>query len=296
VGAGIGTLPRVPNALAGVGSVLWGTADFLGGFASAGWRAERVAGVSNVIGFGLLLGLAPVITGAPPPASEIAWGAVAGTIGSIGATLLYRSLAMGPMNVAAPTVGVVTAAVPAAIGLLQGERPGAVALTGAILAVVAVAIVGASGESGPRARPVDGPPIERVLAVAGLAGVGLGLANVAFAQTSADAGLWPVVTAKLVAALLLWSVVAAKRASDDEPASRRNVVFAAWTGIVDAGATMCVALALQRGSLVLVSVLASLFPAVTVLLARVALDERIGRRRAFGLVLAAAAVVMMVAG
>jgi drug/metabolite transporter (DMT)-like permease len=285
----------VPNALAGLGSVLWGTADFLGGFASAGWRAERVAGLSNVIGFVLLLALAPVLTGALPPGSELAWGVAAGSIGGFGAALLYRSLAMGPMNVAAPTVGVVTAAVPAVIGLLQGERPGGVALAGVGLAVLAVAIVGASGEPGARS-PSGGPRIDRVLVVAALAGVGLGLANAAFAQTSPDAGLWPVVAAKLAAAGLLWSIVLATRGPADVPGSRRNVLFAAWTGVVDAGATMSVALALQRGSLVLVSVLASLFPAVTVVLARVVLDERIGRVRGFGLVLAGVAVVMMVAG
>jgi drug/metabolite transporter (DMT)-like permease len=283
----------MPNALAGLGSVLWGTADFLGGFAAAGWRAERVAGLSNVIGFVLLLALAPVATGALPPGPELAWGVAAGAIGGVGAALLYRSLAMGPMNVAAPTVGVVTAAVPAAIGLLQGERPSGVELAGVGLAVVAVAIVGASGEP---ANPAGGRRIDAVLIVAGLAGVGLGLANAAFAQTSPEAGLWPVVVAKLVAATLLGSFAFATSRPGDAPASRRNVVFAAWTGVVDAGATMSVALALQRGSLVLVSVLASLFPAVTVLLARVVLEERIGRLRAFGLVLAAAAVVMMVAG
>jgi drug/metabolite transporter (DMT)-like permease len=285
----------VPNALAGLGSVLWGTADFLGGFASAGWRAERVAGLSNVIGFGLLLALAPVVTGALPPGAELAWGVAAGAIGGVGATLLYRSLAMGPMNVAAPTVGVVTAAVPATIGLLQGDRPSGIALAGVGLAVLAVAIVGGSGEPG-ASRPAGGRRIDAVLVVAAVAGVGLGLANVAFAQTSPDAGLWPVVVAKLAAATLLWSFVLATKGAGDAPTSRRNVVFAAWTGVVDAGATMSVALALQRGSLVLVSVLASLFPAVTVLLARVVLEERIGRVRGFGLALAAVAVVMMVAG
>jgi drug/metabolite transporter (DMT)-like permease len=285
----------MPNALAGLGSVLWGTADFLGGFASAGWRAERVAGLSNLIGFVLLLTLAPVVTGALPPGQELAWGVAAGAIGGLGATLLYRSLAMGPMNVAAPTVGVVTAAVPAAIGLLQGERPTGVELAGVGLAVVAVAIVGASGEPGVTSS-VGARRLRAVLLVAGLAGVGLGLANAAFAQTSPEAGLWPVVAAKLVAATLLWTFVLATRKRDDDAAARRNVVLAAWTGIVDAGATMSVAFALQRGSLVLVSVLASLFPAVTVLLARVLLRERIGPVRGFGLVLAGAAVVMMVAG
>jgi drug/metabolite transporter (DMT)-like permease len=287
----------MPTGLAALASVLWGTADFLGGFAAAGWRAERVAGVSQVVGLGLTLALAPVFTGALPPAENLAWGALAGIVGAVGATLLYRSLAIGPMNVAAPIVAVVAAVVPAAVGLAQGERPSAVALAGVGLAIVAVAVVGGSGEPGradPRTSGVR--RLDRVVAIATAAGVGLGLANVAFAQTSPEAGLWPVAATKLVAGIALWSYVLLARRPSDRPASRRNVVFALWTGVVDAGATMSVALALQRGSLVLVSVLASLFPAATVLLARVVLDERIGRLRAIGLALALAAVAMIVAG
>jgi drug/metabolite transporter (DMT)-like permease len=235
------------NGLAGLASILWGTADFLGGFASAGWRAERVAGISQIVGLVLTLALAPVLTGSLPPAGDLAWGGLAGATGAIGATLLYRSLAIGPMNVAAPTVAIVAAAVPAAVGLAQGERPSAVALAGAALAVVAVAVVGGVSEPGSGERPAGRRRVERVLTIAALAGVGLGLANVAFAQSSPDAGLWPVVVTKVVAGLELWAFVFATRGPADVPASRRNVVAAFWTGVVDAVATMCVALALQRG-------------------------------------------------
>jgi drug/metabolite transporter (DMT)-like permease len=285
----------MPNALAAIASALWGTADFLGGFAASGWRAERVAGISQAIGLVLTLALAPILTGALAPTGDLAWGAVAGVAGSVGATLLYRSLATGPMNVAAPTVAVVTAIVPAAVGLAQGERPSALALVGVGLAILAVAIVG--GSSGEAEWSERGPRrLDRVLVVAAGAGIGLGLANVAFAQTSSESGLWPVVATKLVAGVLLWSFVLATPGPADRPASRRNVVFAVWTGVVDSAATASVALALQRGPLVLVSVLAALFPAVTVLLARVVLHERLGRVRALGLALALAAVAMIVAG
>jgi len=282
----------MPTALAGLASVLWGTADFLGGFASSGWRAERVAGVSQVVGLGIMLVLAPVVTGATAPAGDLGWGAAAGITGAVGATLLYRSLAIGPMNVAAPTVAVVTAVVPAAVGLAQGERPSAVSLVGIVLAVIAVALVGGAGGPGPTGAGFA----TRVLLIATGAGVGLGLANVAFAQTSTDAGLWPVVVTKLVAGVALWSFVLATRGPADVPASRRNVAFAAWTGIVDAGATMSLALALQRGSLVVVSVLGSLFPVVTVLLARLVLAEPIGPAQRVGLALALIAVALIVGG
>lgn len=281
----------MPIALAGLASVLWGTADFLGGFAASGWRAERVAAVSQVVGLTMLLVLAPVLGGALASHQDLAWGAASGIAGAVGATLLYRSLAIGPMNVAAPTVAVIAAAVPTVVGLLQGERPGALALAGVVVAIVAVALVGGASAPGPTEPRASG----RVLANAAVSGVGLGLANVAFAETSVDSGLWPVGVAKLVAAIALWSAVLATRGSGGR-ASGRNVRFAVWTGVVDIGATTSLALALQRGSLVLVSVLGSLFPAVTVLLARVVLDERIGRAQAAGLACALAAVAMIVAG
>jgi drug/metabolite transporter (DMT)-like permease len=282
----------MPIALAGLASLLWGTADFLGGLAASGWRAERVAAISQVVGLGLLLALAPVLTGPLAPSQDLAWGAAAGISGAVGATLLYRSLAIGPMNVAAPTIAVVAALVPAAIGLVRGERPGALALAGVALAILAVAMVGGASAPGPN----EPRPSIRVLGLAAAAGVTLGLANVAFAQTSEESGLWPVTTTKLVAGIILWSVVLVTRGRNESRSPRRNVRLAVWTGLVDVAATTCLALALQRGSLVLVSVLGSLFPAVTVVLARFVLEERIARLQAIGLALALAAVAMIVAG
>jgi drug/metabolite transporter (DMT)-like permease len=196
------------------------------------------------------------------------------------------------MNAAAPTVAVVTAIVPVAVGLAQGERPGVMALVGVAIAVVAVGLVGGASAPGPH----EPRATARALMIAVGAGVGLGLANVAFAQTSVDAGLWPVAATKLVAGIVLWGYVVAAPRPSDTPRARRNVTTAVWTGLVDAGATVSLALALQRGSLVLVSVLGSMFPAVTVVLARFILRERIGRAQAVGLGLALAAVAMIVGG
>jgi drug/metabolite transporter (DMT)-like permease len=282
----------MPIALAGLASLLWGTADFLGGLAASGWRAERVAAISQVVGLGILLILAPAITGSLAPGADLAWGATAGVFGAVGATLLYRSLSIGPMNVAAPTIAVVVAIVPAAIGLVRGERPSALALAGVALAILAVALVGGASSPG----PAEPRASTRVLGLAAAAGLTLGLANVAFAQTSEVSGLWPVTAMKLVAGIILWSVVLATRVSDAPRAPRRKVRLALWTGLVDVAATTALALALQRGSLVLVSVLGSLFPAVTVVLARFVLEERIARVQAVGLAFALAAVVMIVAG
>lgn len=282
----------MPALLAVVASVLWGTSDFLGGLATTGWRAERVGALAQGVGFLLLLSAAPVVTGAIPPGVDLAWGAAAGISGAVGIVFLYRALAIGPMNAAAPTVAVVAAVVPAVVGLAQGERPTALALAGVAVAIVAVALVGGAS------RPGAGEPRAslRVLSIAALAGVGLGIANVCFARTAAASGVWPVVAEKGVSAAVLALVVVAWGAGAHPRAGRRSVGLTIATGAFDAGATASVALALQRGPLVLISVLSSLFPAITVLLARFVLTERIGRAQAVGLALALAAVVMIVAG
>jgi drug/metabolite transporter (DMT)-like permease len=283
----------VPNALAGLASLLWGTADFLGGFAASRWRAERVALVSQTIGLVLIGALAPVLTGPVAPAEDLLWGAGAGASGAFGAVLLYRALSIGPMNAAAPTIAVVTAIVPALVGFAQGERPTTLALSGVGVGVVAVAMIGgasAPGPGAPRATP-------RVLAMSVLSGIGLGLANACFAQTAEASGLWPVVATKVVAFVLIGSfVLVTARATAGVRATPRNVRFAIATGFVDASATASVGIALQRGSLVLVSILASLFPGVTVVLARIFLGERIGRAQAVGIALALLAVAAVVAG
>jgi drug/metabolite transporter (DMT)-like permease len=282
----------MPAALAGVASVFWGASDFLGGLATTGWRAERVGALAQGVGFVALLVVAPFVTGAIAPSTDLAWGAAAGVSGAFGIALLYRSLAIGPMNAAAPTVAVVSALVPAVVGLVTGERPSAIALVGVVVAIVAVALVGGAS------RPGVGEPkaTGRVLVLAALSGAGLGLANVCFAATDRASGLWPVVAEKGVSAVVLGALVLAWRASDRPRATARTVRLAVATGASDAVATASVAVALQRGPLVLVAVLASLFPAVTVILARFVLTERIGRAQAVGLALALAAIAMIIGG
>jgi drug/metabolite transporter (DMT)-like permease len=182
----------------------------------------------------------------------------------------------------------VTAIVPAGSGLAQGERPSALGFVGVALAVIAAALVGGApppGRGSTRATT-------RVLMISAASGVGLGLANACFAQTAASSGLWPVVVTKIVALLAIVAVAV----RDGTRASPRHGRFAVATGFVDASATATISIALQRGSLVLVSVLGSLFPAVTVVLARTFLRERIGPLQAVGIALALIAVALIVAG
>jgi drug/metabolite transporter (DMT)-like permease len=278
----------VPLLLAGLAGVAYGIADFLGGLASTTLRAERVAVVAQAVGLVVTLGLLPVV-GASPSGADLAWGAAAGVGGGAGIAALYRALAIGPMNVAAPTAAVVGSVVPVGVGLSFGERPGPVALAGVACALLAVWLVGSAPH--PDASPGRG---RRAALVGALAGAGLGAATVAFGRTSAEAGLWPLAAAKAATVALLLPVGGADGRGGAPNGRGPRLALAA--GLADAAATVLLVLAVQRGPLSLVGVLVSLYPASTVVLARVVLAERVGRAQALGLGLAAAAVVMIAAG
>lgn len=277
----------MPNALAGIASLLWGCADFFGGIAARGWGVQRVGVVAQSVGLAVVA-LALLFVPADPSANDLLWGVAAGVASAIGLATLYRSLAIGPMNVAAPTTAVVGAAVPTAVGLIGGERPGPWALLGVLLAVVAVALVGFTSAGETERRDGSGP----VILLAASAGLSLGVMSACFAQTSTASGLWPVGTARLVASVLLaGSMLVVRGAHAGWPT--RGVKFAVAAGAADVGATISIALALQRGSLILVGVLGSLFPVATVLLARFVLRETIGRAQFVGLGCAVVAVALI---
>jgi drug/metabolite transporter (DMT)-like permease len=282
-----GRLPSVPILLAGVAALLFGGADYLGGVASTMWPARRVGAV--VQGVGVPVTVAALLVGGPPePATaDLAWGGVAGLASVGGIAALYRSLAIGPMNVAAPTTAVVGSVVPIAFGLALGERPGPWALVGVGCGIAAVAMVGSSP-----AGAGDAPTGRRnVLVVAGMAGALIGIAVIAFSRTSAESGLWPLVVAKIVATTILWAL--ARGAVGPKGDSPRALRMSLAAGALDSVAITCAVLALQRGLLVLVSVVIALYPVGTIVLARALLGETISRVQGVGLALAAAAVTLI---
>jgi drug/metabolite transporter (DMT)-like permease len=275
----------MPNLLAGLASLLWGTADFLGGLAVKDWSAPRFGILTQLTGLGVVA-LVIAFFPADPTATDLWWGAAAGVSTSASLVLLYGALAIGPMNVAAPTAAVIGAAVPVVIGLAIGERPGAVALSGVAFALASVALVG-SPQGGTTLRGT-----RKVLLLAAGAGAAIGLAVSCFAQTKIDSGVWPFGASKLVSAFVLGATVVLSGRSDGGT-PRRSLRLPLAVGIGDSAATISMLLALQRGSLVLVGVLGGLFPVVTVVLAGVFLKERVGRAQLIGLALAVLAVALI---
>ena len=272
--------------LALTSALLYGASDFCGGIASRRAPALAVVAVSQAAGLLALLALLPWLAGDPTVAA-LGWGGAAGAAGTAAMVLFYRALAVGVMSVVAPVTAVAGAAVPVVAGLVLGERVGTAATVGIALALLAVLLVAAEGglASLRTARP-------GAFAPALAAGVGFGVFFVLLDQAPADAGLTPLVGARVLSLTLIVLLGLAAGRALHVPRSGLPVVLLA--GVGDMGANALFLLATQQeGPLAVTAVLASLYPVTTVLLALVLLRERLVGTQLAGVGAAAAAVVLI---
>ena len=269
-------------------AVVYGTADFLGGRTSRGNRPAAVVAVSQLTSL-VAVGALLAVDGTPPPgAGALTFGAASGVAGLLGVLLLYRGLAVGTMGVIAPVTAVGAAVVPIAYGIITGDRPSAPALLGIVLALGAVGLVasGGGGGDGSERRTSN-----RELALAGAAGAGFGASFIFLAESGPGTGFWPVLAARAVSAPLALLIAAPGGGSLRISRGTRLQVVA--SGTLDAAAIALYLLASRRGLISLVAALGSLYPAATVLLARVVLHERLVRTQLVGLILALVGVVLI---
>ncbi|WP_369259709.1 EamA family transporter [Geodermatophilus amargosae] len=272
--------------LALASAVVYGMADFAGGMASRRATAAAVVALSQGAGLVAVVLLLPWLGGDPGPA-DLGWGAAAGVAGAAGLLLFYRSLAAGVMSVVAPVTAVSAAALPVLGGLLLGERIGPLAAAGIALALAAVVLVAAEdGLSSLRSARLG------TVAPALAAGAGFGLFFVLLDRTGEDAGLSPLVAARVVSVLLVGGLALATGRSLRVSRGVLPVVLLAGVGDMAANALFLVATQVG-GQLAITGVLASLYPASTVLLAQVVLRERLAGAQRAGLAVAAAAVVLI---
>ncbi len=267
----------------------FGVSDFAGGLAARRVPALRVVLVSYPVAL-VLLGTLAIAVGGPIPAGAIGWGLASGVALGLGGWWFYAALGSGPISVVSPISAVLTAGVPVGVGLIQGERPGAVANGGIVLALLAVALVSR------QATDEDVRPHRFTRKVAWLtvgAGVTFGLDFVFIHEAPDDSGLWPLAFARVAAAVLVFT--AATGARELQVPTGRPLRLALVAGLSDTAANVAMLLALRGSDLSLASVLISLFPAVTVVLAIVVLRERVHRGQVIGMVLAAVAVAMITA-
>jgi drug/metabolite transporter (DMT)-like permease len=266
-------------------AVSWGTGDFSGGLASRRANVYAVVISSQSVGLVMLVALALLLAEPVPPTVDILWAAGAGLVGSLALSALYRGLATGRMGVVAPVSAVVSAAVPVLFGLFVEGLPGMLQLLGFAVALVAVWFVSRTDGATAAAVPE--------LGLAFLAGLGFGLFLIIIGRLSSSSVLWPLVTAR-AAGISFLSLTALLLRQTALPAWRQ-VPLIVVVGLCDAGGNAFYALAARAGRLDVAAVLSSLYPAVTVLLARSVLNERLERHQWLGVAGALLAVVLIAA-
>ncbi len=277
--------------LLGLGSGLcWGIGDFLGGLQSRRMPAMSVTLWSQFAG-GLAIGLALISTGEPLHSGGIGWAALSGVCGVAGLLSFYRGLAVGPMSIVAP-VSACGAIVPLVVAALLGRLPGMWAMLGIVVAMAGVMLVSLSGEEG--ATSAADSRLGLLLAFAAAAGFGLFFVFLDWARGAGTSPLWTVGIARFMSVVLIVIVAVIGRIHVQWPGTRLGKV--ALVGIFDTGANVLFVLAASVGNLAVVSVLGSVFPVSTVILARVVLGERLALRQGFGVVLALAGVSLMAMG
>jgi drug/metabolite transporter (DMT)-like permease len=279
-------LSFVALALALGSSVVWGAADFSGGSLTKRLPAFAVTVVSQAAGFVVLV-VAVGVRG-DVGARSFALGVVAGLGGGAGLAAFYRALSLGTMSVVSP-IAACGAVVPFAIALATGERPSALAVVGAVLALGGAVL--ASLEE----RRASSPERARAVGLAVAAAVALGLFVYFLGLGSSEGDPLSALLGARVGSLGLLLVLAlGRRAPLHVP--RSSLAAVVLVGVADVSANALFAFASGHGLLALVSVLGSLYPVVTVLLAHVLLGERLTRAQQAGVGIALAGVAAIAGG
>lgn len=281
--------------LLAIGSaVLYGAADFTGGLASRRAGTTPVVLLSQGSGLFLLALILPFLPHAEPLRPDLLWGVAAGFTGGAGVALLYRALAIGTMTVVAPTTAVCAVAIPAGVAVALGERPVPLAIAGILLGIVSIVLVSreesAHSPGGAPAPRLRSPGIGTALA----AGVAIGLFFLCLARTRSEAGMWPLLVSRTVSVGLWASIAVVSRRSVRMPVRLGGLAVAC--GAVDMLANALYLLATKLGPLSIVVTLSSLYPASTVLLARVTLGERLSAWQVTGVGCALLAIALIVGG
>ena len=280
-------MSAVAVLLALASAATWGTADFGGGLVSRRLPTLTVTVISQSAGFAALL-VTLAIHGGGIDRRSLGLGVLAGLGGGVGLAAFYEALSLGTMSIVSP-LAACGAVVPFAISLATGERPSAVAVGGAVIALIGAVL--ASAEE----RRADMPERARAIALAAIAAVALGLFTYFLGLGSREGSPLSTLAGARVGSLsLLFVLTLARRQPLRLHRSSLAPVMA--IGLCDVSANALFALASGRGLLALVSVLGSLYPVMTVLLAFILLHERLTRLQIAGIAVALAGVAALSAG
>lgn len=273
-------------ALGLASSVSWGLADFIGGLKTRTLPVLSVLLIAQPAGLCFAIVAAIALGGDPAPAGALVLVALGGALGLAGLAAFYRALAGAPMGVVAP-VAALGVLIPITVGLAGGERPTGLHAAGLLVAVVGVVLASRETEEERRRATRAG------LLLATFAAVAFGTFFVAVENAAEHEVMWTLVAARAAGLPLIAIAWLATRPAAPSGADLAPLVA---VGFFDLLANLLFALATREGLLSLVSVSASLYPAVTALLAYVILGERLASGQRLGVVLALAGVAMLGAG
>jgi len=276
-------------------AALWGGGDFCGGMgvksAGGGLRAAlRVVLLSHITSFAVLVAIARVRGDAFPHGALLAWAVTAGAAGGLSLICFYIALSRGAMGASAAVSGLLAAAIPAALTMWQVGSPGVRPMLGFAVAGVAIWLI-AAGPAGAAGR--------QTALLATLAGVGFGIYFVALKMAGPAGVVWPMATARMgslaVCSLMALGMrfVPVKAGEPNVRLGRRAAGWALGTALLDTSGNLLFIAATRAGRLDVAAVLASLYPASTILLAALALGERPTRWQAVGMGTAVVAVALI---
>jgi drug/metabolite transporter (DMT)-like permease len=275
----------VPALLASLSAALFGVADFFGGLSARRIAAQWTTGIAQATGLVVVVA-ASLVVGGSPSSGDLVLGTAAGLCGGLGLTLFYWAMAQGPMSVVAPVSALVSALVPIIAGLIDGERPGPLAVAGILVALPAIAVISREPvDPAAHVRPSSLPVLAALLS-----GVGFGAFFTLISHTGEDSGVWPLAAARTAAVLLAMLLVVGARA---EAPNIHGARLAGLAGVTDSTANVVYLFAARQGLLSVVGVIGAMYPAATVVLARVVLNERLARHQLVGLGAAAVAVTLI---
>jgi uncharacterized membrane protein len=259
-----------------------------------------VAALSVPVG-ALVMLAAAIVSGAQAPAAGLGWAIAAGVFGAIGLMVFYTGLAAGPMSVVAPVSALVSTVLPVGVAVASGEHLGAGVYIGAAVCLMATVLV--SLERGTPARTPANAAGTRFLgdrpalrgAVYGtVCGAMFGIFFVCLRNAGSSGVFWPVCTARMANAAVVIAVAVLARARPVGPEAGSRVLAATiGSGVLDASANLCYVLATRAGLFGIAAVLTSLYPGITVLLARVVPRERMHAVQRLGLLLAGVGIVLV---
>jgi len=259
----------------------WGTSDFLGGYGARRANAFALTAIAHLSGLLLMAAIALASHAPFPSRSAVAWALLGGLSGGGALAIFYRALATGRMGLTAPVAAVLGAAIPTAFGMFREGLPQATQVAGFVMAATGIWLISRTeDESSPEG-----------IGMAALAGIGFAGFYLCIRQAGDGSAFWLAATSKVASFVLTGLIVLIGRSARD--IDRRGIALGILAGCLDVIGSVLFIRASQTGRLDAAVVLSSLYPAVTVLLARFILKEHFTRWKALGMVAALLAVPMI---